>query len=192
MTNEKAHRKPRRSASQLARDRRRIAELYLEGWLQADIAEELELSQSTISNDLNALHKQWLESSLIDFDQAKAVEIAKVDKLEREYYRAWRASKEDKETSVTEKVDSAKAPRAKAQIRREGQVGNPSFLSGVQWCIERRCKILGIDAPQKMQVLSDNDLDAAIATELARLAAVGKAPDVRASEGDADTAEAES
>jgi len=191
MTTEKAHRKPRRSASQLARDRRRIAELYLEGWLQADIAEELELSQSTISNDLNALHKQWLESSLIDFDQAKAVEIAKVDKLEREYYRAWRESKEDKEISVTEKAGGEK-PRSKAQIRREGQVGNPSFLAGVQWCIERRCKILGIDAPQKMQVLSDNDLDAAIATELARLAAVGEAADVRASEGDADAAETES
>jgi len=190
MTTEKAHRKPRRSASQLARDRRRIAELYLEGWLQADIAEELELSQSTISNDLNALHKRWLESSLIDFDQAKAVEIAKVDKLEREYYRAWRASKEDKEISVTEKAGGEK-PRSKAQIRREGRVGNPSFLSGVQWCIERRCKILGLDAPQKMQVLSDNDLDAAIATELARLAAVGEAADVRTPESDADTAEAE-
>jgi len=156
MTKKKAHRKPRRSASQLARDRRRIAELYLEGWLQADIAEELELSQSTISNDLNALHKRWLESSLIDFDQAKAVEIAKVDKLEREYYRAWRESKEDKEISVTEKAVGEK-PRSTAQIRREGQVGDPRFLAGVQWCIERRCKILGIDAPTKTDLTSKGE-----------------------------------
>jgi hypothetical protein len=39
-----AKRKPRRSASQLARDRRRISELYLEGWLQADIAAEVGLA----------------------------------------------------------------------------------------------------------------------------------------------------
>jgi len=28
----------------------------------------------------------------------------------------------------------------------KGQAGDPRFLTGVQWCIERRCKILGIDA----------------------------------------------
>jgi len=178
----------RRSAAELTRDRRRITDLYLSGWTQTAIAEELGVSQQTISLDLKAVQKDWLASSLIDFDAAKAKELAKVDRLEREYWAAWEASKEDKETSVTEKAGGEK-PRSKAQIRREGQVGNPSFLSGVQWCIERRCKILGIDAPQKMQVLSDNDLDAAIATELARLAAVGKAPDVRAAEGDGRPAE---
>lgn len=27
--------------------------------------------------------------------------------------------------------------------------GDTKFLAGVQWCIERRCKLLGLDAPSK-------------------------------------------
>ena len=142
MTEQKHRRKP----AEVARDRRRIADFYLQGWLQADIAQEVGLSQPTISRDLKALQKAWLKSALIDFDAAKAKELAKVDRLEREYWAAWEASKKDKETQTTEKIKSTTL-RSKAQIRREGQVGNPSFLVGVQWCIERRCKILGLDAP---------------------------------------------
>jgi len=147
----------RRSTAELTRDRRRIADLYLAGWTQAAIGEEIGLSQQTVSLDLKALQREWLASSLIDFDTAKSKELAKVDRLEREYWTAWEASKLDKETQVTEKVSSNEDLRNKAQIRREGQVGNPSFLSGVQWCIERRCKILGIDAPTKQDVTSKGE-----------------------------------
>jgi len=148
----------RRSKSELTRDRRRIADLYLAGWTQAAIGEEIGLSQPTISLDLKALQRDWLASSLVDFDAAKSQELAKVDRLEREYWTAWEASKADKETKTTEKVDSTNnAARAKAQVRREGRVGNPSFLSGVQWCIERRCKVLGIDAPTKQDITSGGE-----------------------------------
>ena len=30
--------------------------------------------------------------------------------------------------------------------------GEPRFLQGVHGCIERRCKILGLDAPRKQEV----------------------------------------
>ena len=183
----------RRASAQIARDRRQIADMYLAGWIQADIGDKLSLSQSTISRDIKALQEGWLESALVDFDAAKAEELAKVDRLEREYWAAWEASREDKKVQTTEKVESDK-PRSKAQIRKEGQVGNPSFLGGVQWCIERRCKILGMDAAVKMDVShkwSEDELDAAIATELARLAG-RQAADVRATEEDAGSAEAES
>lgn len=145
----KAIRKPRRSTSQLTRDRRRIATLYLEGWLQADIAEEVSLSQSTVSNDLKALQRQWLESSLIDIDAAKAREIAKVDKLEREYYAAWRRSREDAET---ERIEGSSEGPSKKVLTKKNQDGDPRFLAGVQWCIDRRCKILGVDAPERREV----------------------------------------
>jgi len=149
-----AKRKPRRSAAQLARDRRRIAELYLEGWLQADIADEVGISQSTVSNDIGALQRDWLASSLIDFDRAKAREIAKVDKLEREYYAAWRRSCLDAETLKQKGAPSDEAGKVKtASIEKttKGQAGDPRFLQGVQWCIERRCKILGVDAPTEIK-----------------------------------------
>ena len=155
MSEAKSHRKPRRSASQLARDRRKIAELYLEGYLQADIADDVGLSQSTVSSDIKALQKEWLASALIDFNEAKAREIAKVDKLEREYYNAWRRSCEDAEQMTQEGT-----PEGIDKVKKtsKGQAGDPRFLQGVQWCIERRCKMLGVDAPERHEVSGDSTL----------------------------------
>jgi len=149
---EKENRKPRRSAAQLARDRRRIAELYLEGKLQADIAEAVGISQSTVSNDLKAIQQEWLESSLIDFNEAKARELAKIDRLEWEYWTAWARSCEDAETTTKKAVQVGDKERKEATQTAKGQAGDPRFLQGVQWCIERRCKLLGIDAPQRHDV----------------------------------------
>lgn len=152
----------RRSASQIARDRRNIADLYLQGWLQTDIAKEVSLSPATISRDLKALQAGWLRSALIDFDKAKARELAEIDHLEREYWEAWLRSCEDAETAtqkqkgkVTKRQDDegqfvAEQP-AEVSKTRKGQAGDPRFLAGIQWCIEKRCKILGIEAAIKLQ-----------------------------------------
>lgn len=139
----------RRKAAQIARDRLRMSDLYLQGQLQADIASELGLSEATVSRDLKVLHKEWLAGSQVGFSKARARELAKIDRLEREYWEAWKRS------------------------RTGGQAGDPRFLTGIQWCIERRCKIMGIDAPTKMD-LRINELDAAIEQGLAKLAATGQ------------------
>lgn len=123
-----------------------MADLYLQGWLQVDIAAELGINQSTVSRDLKALHKVWLKAALLDFNEAKARELAKVDRLEREYWRAWQRSCEDAETMRQEGDASGVDKIVKTA---KGQAGDPRFLSGVQWCIEKRCKILGIEAAQK-------------------------------------------
>jgi len=154
----------RRSNGQLARDRRRIADLYLQGWTQVDIADETRLSQATISRDLKALQSDWLESALIDFNAAKARELAKIDRLEREYWTAWERSCEDAETIRQEGKgkkgeDGKLVPPDKIVRTAKGQAGDPRFLAGVQWCIERRCKILGIDAPQRTELTGADGSD---------------------------------
>jgi hypothetical protein len=41
------------------------------------------------------------------------------------------------------------------QVKRiEGQTGNPAFLAGVLACIAKRCQILGLDEPRKMDITS--------------------------------------
>ena len=144
----------RRSTAQLARDRRREAELYLQGWLQADIGAELGINQTTVSRDLKVIQADWLKSALIDFDKAKAQEIAKVDALERTYHQAWLHSCEDTET-VKQRGKPGEAPGQvhtnTVERTRKEQVGDPRFLNGVQWCIEQRCKIIGIYAAAKVR-----------------------------------------
>jgi len=101
------------------------------------------------------MQKQWLEATLIDFNEAKAREIAKVDRLEREYWSAWSRSCEDAET-ITEKGKGAKRAEKPDTFemtkQRKGQAGDPRFLGGVQWCIERRIKLFGLDEPGRLIV----------------------------------------
>lgn len=141
----------RREAAQVARDRKKIAGLYLKGWLQVDIAQEVGIDQSTVSRDLKAIRDEWLKSTLVDFNEAEGRELAKIDAVEVEAWAAFERSKEDREISVQESVDGD-SNRQKAQIRTEGRDGDPKWLEIVLKCSEQRRKILGIDAPVKSEV----------------------------------------
>jgi len=141
----------RRSKSRLARDRRRIGDLYLRGWLQADIADELGLAQGTVSKDIATMQKSWQEAGAYDFDEAKQKELAKIDTLERTYWDAWSKSREDAETVRQEGSVKSDAPE-KVVRTAKGQSGDPRYLAGVQWCIDKRCKIMGIDAPTEINL----------------------------------------
>ncbi len=135
----------RRSREQLQRDRAETARLYLQGWLQIDIAKKQGVEQSTISDDLAAIRKQWLASAIRDFDEARAQELAKIDILEIEYWQAWQRSLKSKKTE-TAKTSSGKIRQDEASVKEEFRDGDPRFLAGVERCIERRCKLLGLDA----------------------------------------------
>jgi hypothetical protein len=154
--------KPQRTISQVVRHRKIIAGLYLQGWLQCDIADHLKIARSTVTTDLKAIHQEWLASSLRDFDEAKARELARIDTIEMEYWEAWEKSKKEKKTTTSGKETTDEGlERKKASVRLEETPGDPRYLQGIQWCIDKRCKILGLDAPLKVANtdVKGNDLD---------------------------------
>jgi hypothetical protein len=154
-----------RTKTQRERDNRRISQMYLQGELQADIADSLGLSQATVSRALAGLQSAWRASALIDINEAKARELAKIDTLELEYWTAWRRSQEDAESEITKmqgtppkQNDQNPLPaKMETQKKREGQSGNPAFLKGIEWCINKRCEILGVDAPLKTDLTSKGE-----------------------------------
>lgn len=149
-----------RSEAQQERDRREISRLYLQGMYQTDIAAKLGLSQSTVSRDIQVLIEEWKIERVYDINEAKARELAKVDNLELEYWEAWHRSQENAEKEIKKaKGAGGKASNQEIQKITEGQTGDPRFLSGIQWCIERRCLILGVDAPKKTKLEIDPDLN---------------------------------
>jgi hypothetical protein len=139
-----------RSDTQIAIHRQEIARRYLRGEYQSAIAVALGIDQATVSRDLAAIRAAWLASAIRDFDAARAQELAKVDAVEREYWTAWERSKLDKEIATQEAGGDGK--KKKISLRKEGQSGNPAYLAGILTCIERRCKILGLDAPARFNV----------------------------------------
>ena len=142
-----------RATGEIARDRKVIAKWYLQGKSQYEIADLVGLSQATISRDLKALHKVWLKSSLVDFGEAKAKELAKIDHLELTYWEAWEASK----TSTT--IRGASDSESAIVTQKEG-AGDPAFLAGVERCIKQRVDILGLNSPKLMGIV-DEDFDQA-------------------------------
>jgi hypothetical protein len=168
----------KRSKSQKIRDRRLIASLYLKGEYQSDIAAQVGISQGQVSKELATLQAEWQVSALVDIKEAKARELAKIDALELEYWTAWKRSQEDAESENLEQIgkpQTVKNPETgqpeekivnahlKKSTKREGQSGNPAFLRGVEWCINKRCEIIGIDAPKKAE-LTGKDGEALVIT----------------------------
>lgn len=125
-----------------------VAEMYCKGYTQAEIAVRIGRTTKTVGRDLEAVRCAWLESSVRDFDQARADELAKIDRVENEAWRAWDRSQKDREKRIAGTVDGKESTR----LEREGQSGNPSFLELVRKCVEQRCKLLGLDAPQRTEI----------------------------------------
>lgn len=146
--------------------RKEVSLLYLRGASQASIAEQLKTSQPTVSRDIRYLMRLWERESVLTIDKAKARELTKINQLENTYWDAWESSKENAEVEVTEQIgtrrkskqgeeqsnDSIIPDRIKKNRRVEGQSGNPAFLNGIMECIKQRCKILGVEAPNKTEL----------------------------------------
>lgn len=172
---------PRVDTEVLAR-RDEVSRRYLQGQTQSEIAAHFGLSQAQISKDLAIIRAAWLASAVRDFDAAKAQELAKIDEVERAAWEGWKRSTEEKQIAVQEQYDDpivttdAKGQtqikskvRKHASLRKEGQAGSPSFLNTILTCIERRCAILGLDAPKRFVIkwdeLTDEQVDRLAAGE---------------------------
>lgn len=158
---------PKRSKFQREKDHEQITKWYLQGWTQAKIAEELGLARSQIAYDLKKIQQQWIKNTTIELDEHKGKELAKIDLVEAEAWEAWIKSKEKykQESAIARgihrELDEAKNKKEVAtsidkSTKTEDQYGNPKYLELVMKCIERRCKMLGIDAPQKHEHTGNN------------------------------------
>lgn len=137
----------------MAERRLKVANLYLQGWAQFKIAQEVRVDPATISRDLQAIQVEWLAKSVEAIEKKKAEELAKIDQLERTYWESWERSLEALKSKIVKGRKSQTGKRAQdieQTLKEEERVGDPRFLVGVQWCIEKRMKIFGLEAPQKI------------------------------------------
>lgn len=139
---------PKRSEFEREQQLVEIQAMYLRGARQMDIAAEFNISQPQISRDLATIKARWRNTTTINLDEAKQKELIRIDELERTYWTAWERSLDEKVKTRTEKF-SGDDGRGKASVEKETLLGVPAYLTGVQWCISERCKILGLYAPVK-------------------------------------------
>lgn len=139
---------PQNKKHDILERRNKVADLYRKGFRQYEIAAKVGVSENQITNDLKAIRAKWMEDSIRNFDEAISEQLAKIDLLEREYWLAYEQSKKDyKQKSQKTKGTGQDILSREVMEKEIIQFGDPRYLQGVQWCIERRCKLMGLDAP---------------------------------------------
>lgn len=131
---------------EIARRRQQVADLYLQRFTQATIAERLGVSQATVCNDLKKIRAEWRNSAIRDFDQSCELELRTIDWVQRESAEAWERSKKPAQSAVIH-GDGTSSPTRKTL---KNQNGDPRFLDAIQKCISARCALLGLNAPQRL------------------------------------------
>lgn len=154
---------------QMQREQRRtqVAKLHLRGWNQYRIADELHVTQGTISNDIKAIRKDWLASRVNDHNVNQCRELAHIEQVEAEAWAEWERSKENAESIATEEMELSGVATSEAQqasemlvspdslpfvaptkikTRKEskGRLADARYLQVINQCRDDRCKILGL------------------------------------------------
>jgi hypothetical protein len=184
----KTGRKTRNGTEHLYR-LQKVARMLLQKVPKCKIAEALGVSKSQITHDSRKLTQMWRESADQDTDALKAELLAGLEHVERAAWESYEKSKLNaEESSVTEREVASKgkavkgSPRKKKKtettFRTKGQYGDPRFLEVATKCLHKRCEILGLDAPKKVEVddLSEHDgIRERFARKLTGIAAARKA-----------------
>lgn len=133
-----------------------IADMYIRGESQTVIGKAVGVTQQTISVDLKEIQKRWVEHTVRNLDEAKAEALAKIDRLENEYWKMFTASQETKIGRIT---DGNGKKRTIIQPRSEhNPFGNIIYLDGIRKCIIDRRALLGLDVAKGLDVTSGGEI----------------------------------
>ena len=183
------------------------SELYLRGWSFSRIAEEIsrrakeagdgyKLTHQTIFIDMKALRKQWVAEQDRNIGQWVAEQLKKIDVQERRNIEAWENSQKNLTTQTQKTIrdkDGKVSPRLIEQTKRiEEKTGVPSYLAGIDKCIEMRCRILhitdsGAAIPQSVEMTAKEIEKATEAFEAAAPGGGGLFVDYGTGEDDDET-----
>nr|DAP74661.1 MAG TPA: hypothetical protein [Caudoviricetes sp.] len=155
-----------RKAREKEQDKQLIAPLYFKAYTFREIAESVSaitgrtISHVTVFNDVKEILKESEEARKDFVNNQLTIELGKINKLEREYWEAWEKSKTDQKKKSVEKKDDCEGDPAKGKKKSSTRVlgeeiinmGDPRYLAGIERCIEMRCKLLGINGTQKVDV----------------------------------------
>jgi len=160
---------PKRTDTEVMRDRAIVAELYVMRFPLVEILrrinegkpKERQISFSQLQKDLLVIRREWQARKRETIDVYLNEILDVLDITHREAYAEWIRSKLDhtrkQQKAVTEPSKGKDNKKSKSTVRNEaslmteGQTGDPRYLQIVLQAIERKCKLLGLDAPTKLE-----------------------------------------
>jgi hypothetical protein len=127
------------------------------------------ISAIQVDYDVKELLSRWRDAYLDDIDVLKGRELQRIDQLESAYWDSYERSlkgintyKEDMTESGVDMLGIDDSSEEKKRVKRfvsrkfqDERDGESRFLNGIQWCINKRCEILGLNAPLKSELTFD-------------------------------------
>jgi len=157
-----------RTLLQMEADAADVAQLMLQGYSYEQIAgwmskkRPYRVSRWMVSRTVHKIIEAWRKTYLRDVDEQKAVELAKIERLELAYWEEWERSKNDFVSVESNKIQDANTNKAGIEVSGysrtktkklvEKRIGEFKALQGVQWCIEQRLKIFGIGQTRTVNI----------------------------------------
>lgn len=136
-----------------------VGGMLLRGYRPVEIAESLGVSVQQVYADIRMISAIWKESIRVDVGEMRVRELAKLDEVEREYWRAWEASCRSGRVVKTRRYRGDGEKVVGGEVREEVGAGDPRYLDGIARCIAQRCKILGIDQQTQLILNQANVID---------------------------------
>ena len=136
----------------------RVAELYLEGNTQREIATQLGITPGRVERILEKAQDDWKKPAMRTVLEQRAVELARLAQIESEARKEWDRSKLPKQTTMKQKQTGQSgdgkpaSDKLQVQTTETGQTGDPRYLAEIQKCIDARAKLLGLYAPKKIDL----------------------------------------
>jgi hypothetical protein len=113
-------------------------DLHAQGWSQRRVAQHLGVHERTLSRHLCRRNREAFDRMAEDVVAEKGRQIACLDQIASELYRAWEKSKENACTVKTTTVGE----RVRQEVTIKTQNGNPVFLSEIRKTLEQIRNIL--------------------------------------------------
>lgn len=146
-----------RSTAEREADYLFIEPLYARGVSMREIARRMNddrpysLTFQQIAKDVRVILGRWQASCIKDIDELRSAELMRLSVMESEAWAAWEQSKTTAEnTTTSQESGGLGGTKTKAEIKRIKREPDPRYLDIVRYCIDKRCKMLGLDAPVKL------------------------------------------
>jgi predicted transcriptional regulator len=118
-------------------------------WTQLRISKELKISQPAVNKILKRMTERFSAELMDDIIKVKIEQVAQHEFIADEYFQAWEKSKKRHKRDCSR---SGGIENSFDETEESDQYGDPRYLAGAMKAKEEIRKILGADAPTKIDV----------------------------------------
>ena len=142
--------------------------MYARSMSRAEISAATGIGLNGVDYHMKKIRKE-IAHRIADLDAVRSEQLESLRRIRTEGWEGWQRSCQPAETTVAEKTTGGAGKGldgTKTQLRRVGQAGDASFLGAIDRALDGERKLLGLNAPTKLEHAGQNGGPISFATLL--------------------------